>query len=682
MKKKKYHTMAVAVTPTRAATTATTAAPTTATTTATTSSVGRHRHADRINDGNDGNSDRDNTHRPLVLLEPVHLRLYGLESSYDIPCERTIASEKGKQRWAEKKKMTKVLPSAPLNMSARCQVHPEALQSLGVSPGDPVLVLALSDGPLLPGNIKVERTLRCFLCTLWTNPDLGRLETAVDGRVKIPLDIGTGFNIGIGLTSDFVSSNDDNNDNSSNNYDSKNDTNTSNGNGSNTSNKNDDNSSSNNNGHTDKKKPNSPRDTGNNSNTTTPAVTMATTPPTTMVARFLKQAADRCRQHSGDQKDDGGAAVVGVISLSPSSQFLPNKVVDGGRAGGGISSSSSSCSRGRGGEGGVVPPLAGSVTAQVDCALSLPPDYTSMVKQSLRHLFVSDGCVVAVPCWPSSEGFSGVQSAGPEARRGGVDDDGGRSRGGGEGGDGGGEFSSAARHERGGGAVNGGEKNRPKNGGSEASSVNVIGSTSSIVFARILCSSSPSLSCLWPPSPSQTSPSSPPSSSSAVSSLAPRDTPSSSSSSRYTPGSASASASTLLAAPLVAGLAATGRKTDGDLGIDRNKRVSIKSRGGVILEGLLRGGGVCAIGPESVVLVEAEAEAGRKGEGEEGLQQHARRKWDGIAGSDGHGAGGGTGDGDDGDNEPGTKCGRRGCGDACCRHRVAPRLACWNSSAR
>ncbi|CAN0126187.1 unnamed protein product, partial [Ectocarpus fasciculatus] len=115
------------------------------------------------------------------------------------------------------------LPLPPPAMSARCQVHPAVMQNLGLYPGDPVLALTLlggrssaaaaapslvsaaaADSEIVAGgtasgvskgpapaavNFAPGGTLelRCLLCTIWANPHLALAETAVDGRIHIPV---------------------------------------------------------------------------------------------------------------------------------------------------------------------------------------------------------------------------------------------------------------------------------------------------------------------------------------------------------------------------------------------------------------------------------------------------------------------------------------------------------------
>lgn len=135
---------------------------------------------------------------PFLLLKPTHLRLYGVDSSLNLPSQRpkTAAAEAsaatpisaagaprttpapttmqaansntpaGAARDAPAGGLPSAgrpgvmtseaplawgashgrLPSAPPAMSARCQIHPSAMQSSGLTPGDPVLVLVRAEG--------------------------------------------------------------------------------------------------------------------------------------------------------------------------------------------------------------------------------------------------------------------------------------------------------------------------------------------------------------------------------------------------------------------------------------------------------------------------------------------------------------------------------------------------------
>lgn len=123
----------------------------------------------------------------FLLLEPVHLRLYGADASLsknihrhrspkaretgdpihntgDASFKESSAdrssvehppgcrggegqdggSFRSRQRFASGVRET--LPFAPPAMSARCQVHPCTMQTLGVSPGDPMLAFLLLEG--------------------------------------------------------------------------------------------------------------------------------------------------------------------------------------------------------------------------------------------------------------------------------------------------------------------------------------------------------------------------------------------------------------------------------------------------------------------------------------------------------------------------------------------------------
>lgn len=70
------------------------------------------------------------TESPFMLLEPVHLRLYAADSARSLPLASATARD---------------MPSLPA-LSARCHVNPLVMTIAGLSPGDPVLVLALLEG--------------------------------------------------------------------------------------------------------------------------------------------------------------------------------------------------------------------------------------------------------------------------------------------------------------------------------------------------------------------------------------------------------------------------------------------------------------------------------------------------------------------------------------------------------
>lgn len=81
----------------------------------------------------------DDQQCPLLLLQPAHLRLYGVEDALK-------AASPPKRATHDKPRKRERLHSAPPEMSARCQIHPTAMASLGSFPGDPVLVLVLARG--------------------------------------------------------------------------------------------------------------------------------------------------------------------------------------------------------------------------------------------------------------------------------------------------------------------------------------------------------------------------------------------------------------------------------------------------------------------------------------------------------------------------------------------------------
>lgn len=286
-------------------------------------------------------------------------------------------------------------------------------------------------------------TLTCFLCTVWTNPHLAPTETAVDGRVNIPLS-STATAAAMVRVAQY--------------------------------------------GPELRQPP--PEATATNaeeltdgmsllSNTAKPAlahpkpsptatITITTTDPAAdgLITRFLKTAVERHLAGTGMGLGDGSCGADPVVGI------IPVHALTGGFG-------TATFAGGRPGCGGDVPPVAGRVSARVifpprrrggpapvvakaavgaareapttaaplgggssgrsggeSLAIALnhhqqeqqqqqpgqeqhrrflPPEYTSLVKRSLRHLLVSDGCEIAVPSCPDDVGGMAMATAGTAA---------------------------------------------------------------------------------------------------------------------------------------------------------------------------------------------------------------------------------------------------------------------------
>ena len=194
--------------------------------------------------------------------------------------------------------------------------------------------------------------VRCFLCTVWANPHLSPAEVAVDGRVSVPLNGSELSSVGALRSID---------------------------------------------GGVAIESPNSHN--GNARRDPPRAVYL--------LSVFLRALVER----SSAGKSDGAAeSVVGVFPL--------NNAVSG-----------LGTLRSRAGAEAAelvplgmritvrvprpfAPAVAPSKSATIDTSTSgLPPEYTSLVKRSMRHLVVSDGCDVAVPELPNPEAsFDGAEA--------------------------------------------------------------------------------------------------------------------------------------------------------------------------------------------------------------------------------------------------------------------------------
>ncbi|CAN0067492.1 unnamed protein product, partial [Ectocarpus sp. 12 AP-2014] len=335
------------------------------------------------------------------------------------------------------------LPLPPPAMSARCQVHPVVMQDLALYPGDPVLALTLVGGrssattaasslisAAAAGSESVGGTasgvfkgpapaadsfapggtseLRCLLCTIWANPHLALAETAIDGRIHIPvpasaLPVAAPSDASLPITGAVAATTDCLAD-----------------------------------------PPSPPSDAARATAAESRSPTATTVDPSTqnLIARFLKAANASGREV---EKDGEGCQVVGIAPVRSLRKDPGTGTPAGGRAGRGGDASppaagrisarvlrSSRRHRGSavgylGGMGGTAVAAAAGVTGGIPWESNasslpasppafehpfqqrqqqryLPPEYTSLLKRSLRHLVVSDGCEVAVPSCPRSTG--------------------------------------------------------------------------------------------------------------------------------------------------------------------------------------------------------------------------------------------------------------------------------------
>lgn len=359
------------------------------------------------------------------------------------------------------------LPLPPPAMSARCQVHPAVMQDLGLYPGDPVLALTLvgegssaataapslvspaaadseSVGGTASGVLKGSATeadnfapgatleLRCLLCTTWGNPHLALAETAVDGRVHIPVPAST---LAVAAPTDaslptagaVAATNEC---------------------------------------PADPPSPPFGAARAAAAESASPAATAADPSAQNLIARFLRAAIASGREA---EEDGEGYPMVGIVPVRSLRTGPGTGTPVGGRAGRGGDASPPaagrvsarvlpSSRRHRGSVVGVLGEMGGTVAAagvtggipgesnasslpasppafefpfqQRQRQRYLPPEYTSLVKHSLRHLVVSDGCEVAVPSCPRS---TGTMLEGPTAAgRAGGSANGGGGNGGGE----------------------------------------------------------------------------------------------------------------------------------------------------------------------------------------------------------------------------------------------------------
>ncbi|CBJ30073.1 estExt_Genewise1.C_60040 [Ectocarpus siliculosus] len=328
-------------------------------------------------------------------------------------------------------------------MSARCQVHPAVMQDLGLYPGDPVLALTLVGGrsssaaaasslisAAAAGSESVGGTasgvfkgpaptadnfapggtleLRCLLCTIWANPHLALAETAVDGRIHIPvpasaLAVAAPSDAPLPITGAVAATTECPAD-----------------------------------------APSPPSDAARAAAAESPSPTATTVDPPAqnLIARFLRAANASGREA---EKDGEGYQVVGIVPVRSLRNGPGTGTPVGRRAGRGGDASppaagrvsarvlrSSRRHRGSavgflGGMGGTAVAAAAGVTGGIPGESDasslpasppafehsfqqrqqqryLPPEYTSLLKRSLRHLVVTDSCEVAVPSCPRSTG--------------------------------------------------------------------------------------------------------------------------------------------------------------------------------------------------------------------------------------------------------------------------------------
>ncbi|CAM9944846.1 unnamed protein product, partial [Ectocarpus sp. 12 AP-2014] len=335
------------------------------------------------------------------------------------------------------------LPLPPPAMSARCQVHPAVMQDLALYPGDPVLALTLVGGrssaataafSLISAAASSESIggtasgvfkdpapavdsfapggtleLRCLLCTIWANPHLALAETAIDGRIHIPvpasaLAVAAPSDASLPITGTVAATTECLAD-----------------------------------------PPSPPSDAARAAappaESPSPTSTGVNPSAQSLIARFLRAA-----NASGREAKDGeGYQVVGIVPVRSLRNGPGTGTPAGGRAGRGGDASppaagrisarvlwSSRRHRGYavrflGGMGGTAVAAAAGVTGGIPGESNasslpasppafehpfqqrqpqryLPPEYTSLLKRSLRHLVVTDGCEVAVPSCPRSTG--------------------------------------------------------------------------------------------------------------------------------------------------------------------------------------------------------------------------------------------------------------------------------------
>lgn len=316
------------------------------------------------------------------------------------------------------------------------------MQDLGLYPGDPVLALTLvggrssaataasslvsaaagseSVGGIASGVFKGPAPaadsfapggtleLRCLLCTIWANPHLALAETAIDGRIHIPVpastlavaapsDASLPITGAVATTTECLAD-----------------------------------------------PPSPPSDAARATAAESPSPTATTVDPSAqnLIARFLRAASASGREA---EKDGEGYQVVGIAPVRSLRNGPGTGTPAGGRAGRGGDASppaagrisarvlrSSRRHRGSavgflGGMGGTAVAAAAGVTGGIPEESNasslpasppafehpfqqrqqqryLPPEYTSLLKRSLRHLVVTDGCEVAVPSCPRSAG--------------------------------------------------------------------------------------------------------------------------------------------------------------------------------------------------------------------------------------------------------------------------------------
>ena len=253
-------------------------------------------------------------------------------------------------------------------------------------------------------------SLRCFLCTVWTNPDLAPGETAVDGRVALPLPPTTTAAAAAAGPATVQPRHDQ-----------------------------------------PETTPPAPEQPSPRSpplpDSATLAPSIATRPPkpstntdlvgVSLITRFLIAAIEGHVSASAGSGEGHGDSVVGVVPVHALCGGF-GRGVNAPPVAGRVSAQMIGCSGGANG----APELAeGSSEGESESPIGLeqqqqpqqrqgylPPEYTSLVKRSLRHLLVCDGCEVVVPSCPDNSGTT------MEGRSGG----GGGSSGGGGGGGGGG----------------------------------------------------------------------------------------------------------------------------------------------------------------------------------------------------------------------------------------------------